>query len=929
MEDLVSTEGEEAHERVSVASSLSPARRCEHTQRKRILKPLSLERTLCSFRRLLLVSALLFLVLFTGLVSSWPVVQPRQVFAQALKNPNAPLTAPAWLNSPAGKGKAPDLRKNAAPSKLSADSGAARHSWHVTMRPARLALTSAAQHFLSSDGQLSVDVPQGSIDAAQLARLPGGVMLSITQVKPGSGSTTGGSGQIFFGTYEFQFFAANGKPLAGLRLLHPLTLHFHLRSDQRELVWPGQKVYALWNAVQGSATPPALSSPSISQVALTGVVPQAVAGQSPTLLYAQGSQRGQDWAIQSTFAAPASTGGTSTPATQTPSATGPLAVQASSVTFGTQAPQATWGKPSDFQVGLNSGGLTYSYPLALPPGPGGLQPALALNYSSGAVNGNHGLQATAPWVGQGWSLDLGSISWGQENVTPNGSPTLENVWRINDPNGISGQLIPPDLNFSTIPPYNPASPTSSQVWHTAPESHAKIIELMFTGQPCWRVYLPNGVMEEFGCTTTSRQSYVDANGNVVNWRWDLDLMIDRYGNQVHVSEQILHIGAGYSRDGVIQDISYDDPTCHNTTTACSTWNPKITIHFDASQAVTNLLNAGCGSGTSGQYRCDAPQDLSGSGGLPVPKVLNSYVLNDIKVTVQTNLLHEYVFSYNQGGPQTITDPSTGKSESIAGYLTLGKIQEEGTNGTSLNAPVVTISYSKQTEHYADLFSYSNNGVGNVCSPYSAAPRDGSSTGPCYLWSQSYNAYYISNLDNGRGWHESITWKEAHGNTWGTDSGSGYNDAFACSSSQTSTNVCGKADDKNWSRVVVQSRTALSNGVSATWSYHYYLQTGLGANFPGHSGITCSGSCLQHPSYEWGNQNDDDFADYYNGDFQSFQQVQVTLPDGSSQTNTYGATNGWGLYSSGITCFTGGTCVSAPYNASTGPVFSGKQLSEQD
>src|SRR5579875_1898737 len=96
--------------------------------------------------------------------------------------------------------------------------------------------------------------------------------------------------------------------------------------------------------------------------------------------------------------------------------------------------------------------LVYSYPLTIPPGPGGFQPSLALNYSSGAVNENHGWQSASPWVGQGWSLDLGSITWAQENVLPNNSsPTYENVWHISDPSGLSGQLIPPDVTYNTQP----------------------------------------------------------------------------------------------------------------------------------------------------------------------------------------------------------------------------------------------------------------------------------------------------------------------------------------------------------------------------------------------------------------------------------------------------------------------------------------------
>lgn len=93
-----------------------------------------------------------------------------------------------------------------------------------------------------------------------------------------------------------------------------------------------------------------------------------------------------------------------------------------------------------------------------------------------------------------------------------------------------------------------------------------------------------------------------------------------------------------------------------------------------------------------------------------------------------------------------------------------------------------------------------------------------------MWSQTYSQFYISNLDNGEGWNEAITWQEAHGNVWGTDGGTHYTNAFQCSTSQTSTNVCGWADDKSWSRIVVENRTATSNGVSSTWNYTYYLAT---------------------------------------------------------------------------------------------------------
>jgi hypothetical protein len=345
-------------------------------------------------------------------------------------------------------------------------------------------------------------------------------------------------------------------------------------------------------------------------------------------------------------------------------------------------------------------------------------------------------------------------------------------------------LIPPDVTYSTDGTLNPSlsdlqNTSNVYIWHSAPESHAKIREIASGSYPCWQVYLPSGVMEEYGCTNDSRESYQN-NGIWNAYSWNLDMLIDAHGNQVHISYQT--VGDGKSdavRDAVIADITYDDPNCHQTGSACSSWHPLVDIHFDAGQSVAHLLNGGCGNGNS-TARCDDPLDLSGSNGFPAPKVMSAFVLNDMKVQVQGNLLHEYVLSYNQDGPQTITDPNTGLSESVAGDLTLGKIQEEGTNGTSLNAPVTTIQYTQEYEHYSDLFTYSYNN-GSVCSTYPAAPRDGSSSGPCYLWSRSYDQYYITNLDNGEGWNESISWKEAHSNTWGVDSGSD-NNAFTCSSS---------------------------------------------------------------------------------------------------------------------------------------------------
>src|SRR5262249_35809385 len=47
--------------------------------------------------------------------------------------------------------------------------------------------------------------------------------------------------------------------------------------------------------------------------------------------------------------------------------------------------------------------FSYSYPMAVPPAPGGLEPQVGLSYDSGAVDGQTAARQAQPsWVGDGW-----------------------------------------------------------------------------------------------------------------------------------------------------------------------------------------------------------------------------------------------------------------------------------------------------------------------------------------------------------------------------------------------------------------------------------------------------------------------------------------------------------------------------------------------
>jgi hypothetical protein len=369
--------------------------------------------------RQVLLAVFLSLFLLSGALGGWAdTIKPVQAAVQK-HNPNPPLKPPAWLKRPHGKhidlGHYVHTDPSVKPDTFT-------RTWPVSMPLATIPLTSQPRQFRSRDGRLELDIAAGTLSPAALLGASGSITLSITQVLPASGGTP--SGRISFGTYQFLLQDAAGHPLSSLVLAHPLVLRYHLFLSEEKLLVRGQVVYALWRPgdastlISGlapafsSATPTAPHSsptstpgPTATTTPLATTTPTAspsptpspspTASPSPTpppapppsqLLVASGDRTGLVWSVSTALASHANT---ADPNTFT-------ALPASTVSFNTQAPQALWGTPTDFQVDLNAGGLMYRYPLDLPPGPGGLDPNLTLAYNSGAVDESHNLQAAAP-----------------------------------------------------------------------------------------------------------------------------------------------------------------------------------------------------------------------------------------------------------------------------------------------------------------------------------------------------------------------------------------------------------------------------------------------------------------------------------------------------------------------------------------------------
>ncbi len=68
-----------------------------------------------------------------------------------------------------------------------------------------------------------------------------------------------------------------------------------------------------------------------------------------------------------------------------------------------------------WQVSTQAGEFSWSYPMITPSVPGGLEPTVTALYSSSSVDGQTATTNNQPsWVGEGWSLDVGSIQRGYE-----------------------------------------------------------------------------------------------------------------------------------------------------------------------------------------------------------------------------------------------------------------------------------------------------------------------------------------------------------------------------------------------------------------------------------------------------------------------------------------------------------------------------------
>ncbi|MBA2288281.1 MAG: hypothetical protein H0W02_22630, partial [Ktedonobacteraceae bacterium] len=315
----------------------------------------------------------------------------------------------------------------------------------------------------SSDQRLEVQIPSGALDVSQ-ASIAGGS-------KPGGALTLHVSqlhghfaGQVsMLGSYSMQVVDAAGHPVTGIRLRTPVAFVYHYQP---------------------------------SEIALLGLDPDRLLMSWPDLTFAA-RQAHQSF---SAFTIPLHNDA------RTHTLTGQSTVLGSGIFDVGGGDPANQSPPTPHFASMqgNSGQLTYSYPLSVPPGPPGTTPDLTLTYSSQSTNERHSQAAPTGSMGEGWALSMGAITADQYPSTSAGRGTW---YFISGVDHVSDRLISNDGAF----------------FQTEHISNLRVHLFTPSGrtQPCFQVWDTTGAYYEFGCTNDSLQYHI-VNGTRTNYEWDLN-----------------------------------------------------------------------------------------------------------------------------------------------------------------------------------------------------------------------------------------------------------------------------------------------------------------------------------------------------------------------------------------------------------------------
>lgn len=208
-------------------------------------------------------------------------------------------------------------------------------------------------------------------------------------------------------------------------------------------------------------------------------------------------------------------------------------------------------------AGGSSGAFTYSYPIGVPPVPGGLAPQVSLDYNSQATDGlTSSTNNQASWIGDGWGYQPGFIERGYQPCAQNPSgpsKTGDLCWSSNDVTTLS-------LGGQTTTLVD----DPSTGWHAEADNGDKISYVTGAGSNgthddgYWVVTDPDGTSYYFGLNQLPGYASGDATTNSAwtvpvyaavsgqpcynatfasshcqqAWRWNLDYVTDSHSDAI-------------------------------------------------------------------------------------------------------------------------------------------------------------------------------------------------------------------------------------------------------------------------------------------------------------------------------------------------------------------------------------------------------------
>ena len=301
------------------------------------------------------------------------------------------------------------------------------------------------------------------------------------------------------------------------------------------------------------------------------------------------------------------------------------------------------GQIMGYQVNPYSGAAVSTYSIDVPPGSGGFQPKIELRYNSGSVDEMKNRRSVGSWVGTGWSLDLGSISYDADD-----SKYFLKV------NGESYELV---------------QDGATSTYHTVKESFYKITK----NGNAWDVYDRDGVYYAFGNTTDSRQYYDDS----TYYRWDLSRITDVHTNNsitiTYQQDTWTYGGYTHIRSAYPEHVKYN--------------NDNVDIWFYLAAWDVN-------DGTWGHLRADNPY---GTANNPAPKVVDNGKLAYIWIYVDDVRVSRYKFLQSTSG-DTYSDDYSGIY--YAGKHKLTSIKRTKPL-SDVGLPTTSFSYSDLTTYVKD------------------------------------------------------------------------------------------------------------------------------------------------------------------------------------------------------------------------------------